>query len=90
VLALCHFDPETETMVETNAFSPITVSILLQYNNDGILQPVTYFSRKHSPVEINYEIYDKKLLAIVHALRKGILFWKAPYRSLKLSQITET
>jgi hypothetical protein len=26
---------------------------------------MAYFSRKHSPVEINYEIYDKRLLTIV-------------------------
>jgi hypothetical protein len=40
-----------------------------QCNNDNILPPVTYFSRKHFPAVINNEIYDKELLAIVHAFK---------------------
>jgi hypothetical protein len=31
---------------------------------------VAYFSRKHSPVTINYEIYDKELLVIVGAFKE--------------------
>jgi hypothetical protein len=51
--------------VEVDAFNLVVVGILLQYDNDGNLQPVTYFSRKHFTVEINYEIYDKKLFTII-------------------------
>jgi len=29
------------------------------------LRPVTFFSKKHSVTEYNYEIYDKELLAII-------------------------
>jgi hypothetical protein len=31
---------------------------------------VTYFSKKHSPVECNYEIYDKELMAIIQAFEE--------------------
>ena len=37
---------------------------------DGILHPVAFFSRKLTPAECNYEIYDKELLAIVNCLEQ--------------------
>jgi hypothetical protein len=45
----------------------ISTSILSQYYDDNILHPVAYFSKRHSPVECNYKIYDKGLMAIVQA-----------------------
>jgi hypothetical protein len=44
--------------------------VLRQFDDDDILHPVTYFSRKHSAAEINHEIYDKELVAIIHAFKK--------------------
>jgi hypothetical protein len=41
-----------------------------QYNDDGVLRPVIYISKKNTPAECNYEIYDKKLLAIINALKE--------------------
>ena len=38
--------------------------------DDGILRPVAFFSKKMSPQECNYEIYDKELLAIVRAFEE--------------------
>jgi hypothetical protein len=58
-------DPERRIIVEINISNLVVMSVLLQYDNDSILYPMAYFSRKHSPVEINYEIYDKRLLTIV-------------------------
>ena len=37
---------------------------------DGVQRPVAFFSRKMSPAETNYEIYDKELLAIVDAFEQ--------------------
>jgi hypothetical protein len=51
--------------VETNASNYVSAGILSQYDNDGILHPVAYFSKKHSLVECNYEIYDKELMVII-------------------------
>ncbi|KAI0994621.1 hypothetical protein K3495_g13560 [Podosphaera aphanis] len=48
----------------------VTAGVLSQYNSNGILQPVAYFSKKHSPAECNYEIYDKELLAIIRAFEE--------------------
>jgi hypothetical protein len=34
---------------------------------DGVLQPVVVFSKKMTTAEINYIIYNKKLLAIIYS-----------------------
>ncbi len=68
ILAL--FDPELECIVETDASDFVTAGILSQKGKDGLLRPVAYFSRKHSPAECNYEIYDKELLAIIRAFEE--------------------
>ncbi len=38
-----------------------------QPNNEGWLRPVTFYSRKMISAELNYEIHNKKLLAIITA-----------------------
>lgn len=67
---LLHFDPDRKTVIETNASDYVSGGILSQYDDDGILHPVAYFSKKHSPAECNYEIYDKELMAIVRAFEE--------------------
>jgi len=37
---------------------------------DGDLHPNAFFSRGMKPAELNYEIYDKELLAIFEAFRQ--------------------
>jgi hypothetical protein len=41
---------------------------LSQPDDNGILHPVAFYSRKFNPAELNYEIYDKEMLAIVDCL----------------------
>jgi hypothetical protein len=41
--------------------------VLSQYDIEDILPPVALFSEKHCPALMNYEIYEKELLAIVWA-----------------------
>ena len=67
---LRHFDYEREIIVETDASDYVSAGILSQYNDDGILHPVAFYSKKHSPAECNYEIYDKELLAIIRAFKE--------------------
>ena len=67
---LAHFDYEKECIVETDASDNVSTRVLSQYGDDVKLHPVAFFSRKHSPQEINYEIYDKKLLAIIKAFEE--------------------
>jgi hypothetical protein len=42
---------------------------LSQPDDKAKLRPVAYLSRKMALVELNYEVHDKELLAIVKAFR---------------------
>jgi len=42
--------------------------VLSQYDNEGILYPVAFYSKNMVPAECNYEIYDKELLAIYYSI----------------------
>ena len=57
-------------MVETDASNWASGGVLSQYDDDGKLKPVAFFSSKHTAPECNYEIYDKELLAIIKALEE--------------------
>jgi hypothetical protein len=71
---LAHFQPELVTVVETDASDYAIAAILSQESpEDGRLHPVAYFSRSMAPAELNYEIYDKELLAIFAAFKQ----WRA-------------
>jgi len=54
--------------VETDA-SGYAIEGVLSQEQDGKWHPIAFMSRTMMPVEQNYEIYDKKLLAIVEALK---------------------
>ena len=73
---LFHFDPNKQTVVETDVSDYVTAGIFFQYDDDGQLRPVVYFFCKMSPAECNYEIYDKKLLAIINGFNCGNQNWE--------------
>jgi hypothetical protein len=62
---LAHVDPEKPFILEADASDFALGSILSQQGNDEKLHPVAFHSRKFDAAEINYEIHDKELLAIV-------------------------
>ena len=47
---------------------------IVQKYKDKIQYLVAYYSRKLIPPELNYNIYDKELLAIVTALKEWKVF----------------
>jgi hypothetical protein len=65
VPVLSLFDPEKKTIVETDASDYVSAGVLSLYDDQGILYPLAFYSKKHTPAECNYEIYDKELMAIV-------------------------
>jgi hypothetical protein len=67
---LAHFDYEKDIVLGTDASSDVSAGVLLQYNNQGILHPAAFFSKKHTRVEENYEVYDEELGAIVKSLEQ--------------------
>ena len=44
--------------------------MLLQKNKEKNLYSIAYFSKLMISAECNYNIYDKKLLAIIHCLEQ--------------------
>jgi hypothetical protein len=80
---LVQFDPERETVVEADSSGWATGGVLSQYDDDGLLRPCAYFSRKNLPAECNYKIYDKELLAIVRCLQE----WESELRSVERFKI---
>jgi hypothetical protein len=53
----------------TDASDYTTGAILEQKDILGRSHPIAYFSKLLQPAERNYEIHDKELLAIIHALK---------------------
>src|ERR687884_1036585 len=65
---LRHFDPQLPIQLETDA-SDFAIGAVLSQPHEGRWHPVAFMSRKFIPAEINYEIHDKELLAIVDAFK---------------------
>ena len=61
---LRYADPDRQYIIETDASDFAAGAVLLQKDVNGEKHPIAYYSRKFIPAEINYEIYDKELLAI--------------------------
>jgi transposase InsO family protein len=64
---LATFDPERQIVLETDASDYAISMCISQPDNEGRLRPIAFYSRKMIPAELNYEIHDKELLAIVAA-----------------------
>jgi len=76
---LGRFDHDCDIVVETDTSDFVSTTVLSQYDDEGTLHPVALFSKKHSPAECNYEIYDKELMAIFCAFEE----WHAELQSVE-------
>ena len=66
---LAHFDAQRAVIIETDTSDFAIGAVLSQCDEEGRLHPVAFHSRKFTPAEINYEIHDKELLAVVDAFK---------------------
>ena len=48
----------------------ILKAYIVQKYKDKIWHPVVYYSRKLTPLKLNYNIYNKELLAIITVLKE--------------------
>ncbi len=69
VFVLKHFDSIREAILETNFSNYVNGEVLSQYDDEGILHPVIFYSKNMIFAECNYEIYDKELLTIIRCLK---------------------
>ena len=67
---LTHPDFQKPFFLETDASDFALGAVLSQSSEDGRLHPVAFHSRKFTAAEINYEIHDKELLAIVDSFQE--------------------
>jgi hypothetical protein len=66
---LTHFNPHPKCIVEMDASDFALGGTLSQTTKDKKLHPNAFHSRKFSLAEINYEIHNKELLAIVDCFK---------------------
>ena len=64
-LIFAHFNSDLECVFETDLSDHAQENVLLQYDKNDILCLVVFFSWKLNAAELNYKIYDKKLLTII-------------------------
>jgi hypothetical protein len=74
---LAHFDSKKQIYIKSDFFDFVFAEVLSQMRKNDELHFVTFFSKNLASIECNYEIYDKKLLAIVRCFeqwRSELLF----------------
>ena len=67
---LIHPDFQKPFFLESDASDFAFGAVLSQPSEDGHLHPVAFHSRKFTAAEINYEIHDNELLAIVDSFQE--------------------
>ena len=66
---LTYWIPDTQLIVETDALDYALAAILSIVNEDNEVHPVAFYSRTFTVAELNYDTYDKELLAIFEAFK---------------------
>ena len=68
-LILAIFNPVKKIMVETDINKIALGSILSQSDEKDRLYPIMFYSKKFTTLELNYNIHDKELLAIINSFK---------------------
>ena len=63
-------DQSKPYQIEADASKYASGAVLTQTDSNGDRHPVAFLSKTFSETERNYEIYDRELLAIIHALEE--------------------
>jgi hypothetical protein len=64
-----YYKENRPAIVETDASDFTMGAVLSQKSKDGKIHLIALISKKFSPVEVNDQIYDKEMLAIVYAFK---------------------
>ena len=68
-LILIIFDPDKRTVVKTDISNITLRGVISQPDELERLYLIAFHSRKFSPAELNYNIYNKELLAIMDCFK---------------------
>ena len=63
------FNPAKKIIIETDINRIVLSLIINQLVKKKRLYPIIFYFRKFTAPELNYDIYDKKLLAIVDSFK---------------------
>ncbi len=69
ISVLRHFDLKWQAILKINALNYVKDEILSQYNDERVLHSMIFYSKSMILAEINYHIYDKKLLVIIQCFK---------------------
>ena len=67
---LTYFDETRQTKLEKDASDFALGAVLSPFCEDEKWPPVVFHNRKFAPAEVNYNIYDKEMTAIVAAFKE--------------------
>ena len=81
---LRHFDRSRPAVLEADALNHALGGTVSQYDDDGVLHPCAFHSRKFTPPEQNHEIYDKEMLAIVECMDIWRYYFEGSEHKLKV------
>ena len=81
---LAIFNPVKKIVVEIDISRIVLSAILSQLNKKDRLYPIIFYSRKFIALELNYNIYDKKLLAIVDSFKIERVYLERPKHKIEI------
>jgi hypothetical protein len=80
---LRHYHADRASMVETDSSDGVVGGVLSQQDPESKLwHPIAYFSKTMHAAELNYDIHDKEMLAVVLALTE----WRAWLEGLQIDE----
>ncbi len=69
ISVLRHFNLKWQAILKIDALNYVKEEILSQYNDERVLHSMIFYSKSMIFAEINYHIYDKKLLIIIQCFK---------------------
>ena len=67
---LAHFDSSLQLLIETDASDYAVGAVHFRVQRNDRVHPCAFLSQKFSPAELNYDIHDKEMVAIVLAFKE--------------------
>ena len=66
---LAHYKQSLRIIVKTDFSDFVNSRVFFQLGKDRLLHSIAFFFKNMNLAECNYEIYDKKLLAIIRCFK---------------------
>ena len=79
---LAHYSPYRLTRIETDASDGVVAGVLSQLQDDGLWRPVAFYSKTMSAPQMNYDIHDKEMLAVIYGLKE----WRSQLIGLQTTE----